>query len=281
MSILQYVRNGKCPKITYKESQLSCDCILNPELEDDSNIISEIVEDDGDKSEDDGDKSEDDGDKSEGKPCMANTISDSEDDGDDSGDDGEENSDIATLGGVSYVVGGWGTYEVNKRKYRWHADKKSRMSIYYPGRTFITPYDVIFGIMCKHSKVLHKTLKEFVYTLRNYISRQMILIFQGNRKKVSISKDILDPDIIEDNIILYQWDSEELEILCNKIYKNLSTDKPPVLSNYEFPKGKADVNNDKEVLALEKSVKKCIREIELFHIKVVKWLNKVIKQMRV
>jgi hypothetical protein len=58
----------------------------------------------------------------------------------------------AVVGGVDYAVGGWGEYEINRRRAQWEEAQKRRTStasarVRYPGRTYVSAEDAVRSIM--------------------------------------------------------------------------------------------------------------------------------------
>jgi hypothetical protein len=61
------------------------------------------------------------------------------------GDEGGSRS-RAVVGGVDYAVGGWGAYEIDRRRARW-AHGGGRVAAHYAGRTYIHAEDAVQSIL--------------------------------------------------------------------------------------------------------------------------------------
>jgi hypothetical protein len=61
----------------------------------------------------------------------------------------------AVVGGVDYTIGGWGAYEVDRRRARWEASGgASPARERYPARTYVSAGDVVASILSDSRKTL-------------------------------------------------------------------------------------------------------------------------------
>ena len=115
----------------------------------------------------------------------------------------------AIVGGVEYSVGGWGAYEINKRRARWEVTG-GRTTSHYPNRTYIYADDAVLSIFGggNHTNPLRTAMKLLEEEVKRYEERQCM--FDDKNVWVCDSLSMLDTTTqsITNIMNIPNWDTD-------------------------------------------------------------------------
>jgi len=195
------------------------------------------------------------------------------------------------IGGVSYVIGGWGEYEINKRNARWNTSK-DRPKIHYPNRTYISSMDVVQSVLSHHKQSFSLSLEELSNEMK-YIEDNMLSDL-STKNYINIppltSNDIKNINQIDtyniNNLLQLSKNIDKISssLFSLKSKENKKENKKENITNFitssVLPDDYVNVENDDEVIALEEKVVPYIEEMEKLQSEISLKINKVIDSLR-
>jgi hypothetical protein len=194
----------------------------------------------------------------------------------------------AVIGGVEYTVGGWGEYEVNRRRAAWEArggaaraDPACRPGAQYKGRTNIHAADAVQSVMgTRHGR---STLRRAALRLAGALAgleERLHSDWSNEAQFLTIppmtSDHLLefanDPALEKNPVALRELGAD---ILATAAAVGIDLPPLPRLRESQLPSHTVNASDDEEVLRLEEMVVPHISELESLQAALAAQLDKV------